>query len=573
MTQRNEATPNSSQRDRWRMILGSGPDSPLGMNDDPQAQAQLEALTFLYGREYDSRNVRREELGQLRQRSGQGQSLQSDRDRSPSPPDKPPTDPQPQPAPQPDEQAQPGEQARSGGQAGQPEEGSSQTPANNLSEESPPGETAGQDDEELGTTPTSATDRQQPAKQSSNAQASAETQSPTQDQVTQTSTDSSQAAPIPPSPSSVGPSSVGQKTSATSAGQDTGSSARPGATSSGSPSSADGDASGDGLLPPQTRQGGLGGSQLTVPGWINRIHELFPKTTIERLEKDALERYHLEELVTNPELLRRVEPSQTLLKAVLRTKHLMNPEVLALARQLIQAVIAELMEALAQEIQSPFSGALNRQQRSFLKIAKNFDPDTTIRQNLSTYDPETQKLYIKTPYFFSRIRRQLDRWQLIILVDESGSMLDSVIHAAVTASIFYRLQSIRTHLCIFDTQVVDLTEQCSDPVETLMQVQLGGGTDINQALTYANSLVNNPRNAIIILISDFFEGGSVKQLYRTVSNIVESGVTLLGLAALDAEANPSYSREIAQELVNRGASVGAMTPGELADWVVQKVGA
>jgi len=321
----------------------------------------------------------------------------------------------------------------------------------------------------------------------------------------------------------------------------------------------------------QNRQGGLGPSRLTVPDWINAIHELFPKKTIERLEKDALERYQLEELVTNLDLLSRVDPSQTLLKAVLRTKHLMNPAVLAMARQLIERVIAHLMEQLAKEVQAPFSGALNRQQRSFLKIAKNFDPETTIRQNLSTYDPQTQKLYIKTPYFFSRIRRQLDRWQLIILVDESGSMLDSVIHSAVTAAIFYQLQNIRTHLCIFDTEVVDLTDQCSDPVETLMQVQLGGGTDIAKALQYGASLVTNPRNTIVIVISDFYEGGSPAYLLRTAANLIESGVTLLGLAALDADANPDYNRAIAQELVNLGAHVGAMTPGELAEWIADKV--
>lgn len=332
-----------------------------------------------------------------------------------------------------------------------------------------------------------------------------------------------------------------------------------------------GNDSGDGLLPQEDRRGGLGPSHLTVPEWINAIHELFPKKTIERLEKDALNRYHLEELVTNEELLSRVEPSQTLLKAVLRTKHLMNPKVLAMARQLVQRVISELMKELAQDVQAPFSGALNRQQRSFLKIAKNFDPETTIRQNLSNYDPKTQKLYIKTPYFFSRIRRQMDRWQLIIVVDESGSMLDSVIHAAVTASIFYQLQNIRTHLCIFDTEVVDLTHQCSDPVETLMQVQLGGGTDIAKALIYAESLVTNPRNTIIILISDFFEGGPVNYLYRVVGNLIESGVTLLGLASLDADATPNYDHATAQELVNLGAHVGAMTPGELAEWVAKKV--
>jgi Mg-chelatase subunit ChlD len=289
------------------------------------------------------------------------------------------------------------------------------------------------------------------------------------------------------------------------------------------------------------------------------------------LEKDALERYQLEEMVTNPDLLSRAQPSQTLLKAVLRTKHLMNREVLAMARQLVRKAIAQLMEKLARPVRSPFSGTVNRQQRSRLKIAKNFDAKTTIWRNLQHYDPETRKLYIQTPYFYSRIRRQADRWQIIILVDQSGSMLDSVIHSAVTASIFFDLKALRTHLCLFDTAIVDVTEDCTDPVETLMKVQLGGGTDIGQALSYATTLVDNPRRAIVVLITDFFEGAPVERLVSVTQQLVESGVTLLGLAALDETAEPVYDRAIAQRMVNLGARVAAMTPGELAEWVAQKV--
>lgn len=316
--------------------------------------------------------------------------------------------------------------------------------------------------------------------------------------------------------------------------------------------------------------GSLDLSQLTIPEWINTVHELFPQRTIERLEKDALERYQLEELVTNPDLLSRVQPSQTLLKAVLRTKHLMNQEVLAMARQLVRKVIEQLMEQLSRHVQSPFTGTINRQQRSFLKVAKNFDAKTTIERNLKHYDPRTQKLYIQTPYFYSRVRRQVDRWQIIILVDESGSMLNSVIHSAVTASIFFGIKALRTHLCLFDTAVVDVTEDCVDPVETLMKVQLGGGTDIGQALSYAASLVDNPRRTIVVLITDFFEGAPVERLLSVTKQLVESGVTLLGLAALDEQA-PSYDSAIAQQMVNLGAHVAAMTPGELAEWVALKV--
>lgn len=319
------------------------------------------------------------------------------------------------------------------------------------------------------------------------------------------------------------------------------------------------------------RQGGEEASQLTTPDWINAIHTLFPQKTIERLEKDALERYKLEEMVTNPDLLSRAEPSETLLKAILRTKHLMNPQVLQLARDLVRKSIAALLEKLARPVQSPFWGTLNRQKRSFLKVAKNFDPKTTVERNLKHYNLEHKRLSIQNPYFSSRLRRQVDRWQIIIVVDESGSMLNSVIHSALTASIFFGIPSLKPHLILFDTSVVDVTDYCTDPVETLMKVQLGGGTNIGQALQYAASLITNPRKTIVVLITDFYEGGSTNQLLTVTRQLVESGVNLLGLAALDEQAHPQYDRELAQRMVNLGASVAAMTPGELALWVAEKV--
>jgi Mg-chelatase subunit ChlD len=319
------------------------------------------------------------------------------------------------------------------------------------------------------------------------------------------------------------------------------------------------------------RKGGLEDSALTVPDWINAVHELFPKRTIERIERDALDRYQMQELVTNADLLSRAQPSPSLLKAVLHTKHLMNQEVLAIARQLVRKVIEQLLEKLARPIQSIFLGARDRRRRSHLKVAKNFDARSTVRRNLSSFDLESQKLFIRTPFFYSRIRKQTDRWQVIVVVDESGSMLDSVIHAAVTAAIFVGIRSLKTHLVLFDTNIVDVTDQCSDPVEAIMKVQLGGGTDIGNALRYASSLIEFPRRTIVVLITDFYEGGPVDRLLATTRSLVESGVTLLGLAALDARAEPAYDRGLAGQMAALGAHVGAMTPGELAEWVAARV--
>lgn len=319
------------------------------------------------------------------------------------------------------------------------------------------------------------------------------------------------------------------------------------------------------------RRGGRGPSTLTVPQWVNNIHRLFPRETIERMERDAVERYQIHEVVTNREVLKRVQPSLPLLAAVLRLKHLMNPEVLDLARELVRRVVRELMEKLAREIQRTFSGARLRQRSTPLKVSRDLDARRTIHENLRHYSQEEQRIYVERPFFFPRGRKSRLTWQVILLVDQSGSMANSVIHSAVTAACLWGLPSIRTHLCVFDTKVVDLTHEITDPVEVLMKVQLGGGTDIRAAVAYGASLIDTPRRTILVIISDFFEGGDAGALVRTVRSLCQEGTTVLGLAALDREAVPCYDEGLARRLVEAGAEVGAMTPLELAAWIAEKV--
>ena len=326
-----------------------------------------------------------------------------------------------------------------------------------------------------------------------------------------------------------------------------------------------------GTAPSDTRQAGLGPSSLTVPEWIDKIHELFPKETIERLEQDAVERYQIDEVVTNPAVLERVKPNETLLAAVLRTKHLMNPEVLAMARKLVAEVVRQLMEKLARQVRASFSGALDRRRRSNLKVAKNLDFKATIRHNLRRWSPTERKLYVDKALFFSRVKKHTERWQIILLVDQSGSMTSSVIHSAITAACLWSLPGMRCHLVAFDTEVVDLSDEASDPVETLMKVQLGGGTDIHKAVCYARDLIDAPRRAIVVLISDFYEGGSPDGLVREIGALCAQGSRVLGLAALDEQAKPAFDRELGQRCANVGAEIGAMTPGQLAAWIAEKV--
>ena len=255
----------------------------------------------------------------------------------------------------------------------------------------------------------------------------------------------------------------------------------------------------------EDRKGGSGASQLTVPHWLTKIKTLFPRNTVEIMERHALEKYQMTELLTDPEVLRRLEPNKELLKTVMQLKHMMKGEVLTLAREVVRKVADELTKKLEQGMKKSFSGRLNRSVSSPVKSIRNIDMSKTIRRNLKNYDTETKQLVLKQVYFSARMKKY-NQWRVIICVDESGSMLDSVIHSAVMAGIFARLPMLDTKLVIFDTSVVDLSDYVSDPVETLMSVQLGGGTDIGGAVGYCAQLIQMPHRTMVVLVTDLYEG-------------------------------------------------------------------
>lgn len=313
------------------------------------------------------------------------------------------------------------------------------------------------------------------------------------------------------------------------------------------------------------RPSGVGTTVVSAVDWLDDIHRLFPRETVHRLERDAVEKYEITEVVTDPEALERIEPSVTLLRAVLRTKHLMDPRVLALAKKAVDTVVKELIEKLSVDVRKTFHGTRSRQGTSF-RNSRNFDFPATVLANLKHWNPETRSIAIEKPLFTSRTRRHTDTWTLILLVDQSGSMIDSVVHSAVTAACFWNVPGLRTHLIAYDTNVVDLTSEVLDPVELLMGVQLGGGNDGAKAVDYAGQLVETPRRTIVVIISDLYES-QADRFVRSVSRLTDEGVRVLALAALDESGEPDYDREIAQRLVRLGVHVGAMTPGGLAEFV------
>ena len=314
------------------------------------------------------------------------------------------------------------------------------------------------------------------------------------------------------------------------------------------------------------RKGGTGKSQLNAAKWIEKARKLFPKRTVEVLEKQALEHFNLTELLTDKKVLEKMEPNTDLLKTILQFKHLMKSDVIAEAKRIIKKVVDEITEKLQTDIRKSLLGKLNRNMPSNVKSMKNLDIKKTIARNLKNYDTENSRLVLKNVYFSSRVKR-FNKWNIIIAVDESGSMLDSVIYSAVMAGIFAKLPMIETKLIIFDTSVVDLSGYIDDPVEVLMGMQLGGGTDINGALSYCESLCENPHNTIFVTVTDLYEGGSTQNLLRTCADIISSGSKMIFLTALDRDANPAYDKNLGQKLADMGAFVGAMTPEQLGDYI------
>ncbi|MCQ4087390.1 VWA domain-containing protein [Saccharibacillus sp. JS10] len=314
------------------------------------------------------------------------------------------------------------------------------------------------------------------------------------------------------------------------------------------------------------KQGGRGDSQLTVPTWLSEVRKLFPKETVEILEKQALDRYGLNELLTDKTVLESMQPNMNLLKNILQFKGRMKGEVIASAKDIVRQVVEEVRRKLESDTVANISGKRNRYASGNVRSLRNLNMRKTIARNLKNYDRERRRFVVDRLYFDGRIQAY-NKWHVIIAVDQSGSMLDSVIYSSVMASIFYRLNTLKTSLFVFDTQVVDLSGRLEDPVDVLMSVQLGGGTHIAKALRYGETLIENPGRTLFILVSDLVEGYVATPMYQAGKSILDAGGRLLILTALDFEGHTVHDERAARTFADLGAEVAAITPNALAEWI------
>jgi Mg-chelatase subunit ChlD len=317
------------------------------------------------------------------------------------------------------------------------------------------------------------------------------------------------------------------------------------------------------------RKGGIGpGSPMTVPQWVSEVDELFPRSTKEVLQRELVARRGIRELLEQPELLERVEPNLDLVKTLLTHRDLLNEKTRILARKIIEKVVEELKRRMQLQVEQSITGAIRRDKHSPRRVARNLDLKTTIGRNLKNYDPPSGKLLVDRIYYYAAQRNKRP-WHVIVTVDQSGSMLDSAIFSAVMASIFHELPAVRTSLLLFDTQVVDLSGQVGQPVDVLLSINLGGGTDITHALKYATQLAREPQRTICVLITDFFEGRSEAELLRQIAFMTQAGIRMIGLGALGYDARPAYNKTTARKCRKVGMDVLVCTPERLAECMAQ----
>ncbi|MEV4563583.1 VWA domain-containing protein [Nonomuraea sp. NPDC049419] len=313
------------------------------------------------------------------------------------------------------------------------------------------------------------------------------------------------------------------------------------------------------------REGGLGASAPRVARWLGDIRTYFPSTVVQVMQKDAIERLNLTRLLLEPEMLEAVEPDVHLVGTLLALNKVMPDQARESARAVVRTVVAELERRLTQKTRAAVSGALDRSARTHRpKRTADIDWDRTIRANLKNYLPEKNTVVPSRLVGYARRQRSVQR-EVVLCIDQSGSMAASVVYAGVFGAVLASMRSLKTSLVVFDTAVADLTDRLHDPVELLFGTQLGGGTDINRAIAYSQGLITSPADSIFVLISDLYEGGIREEMLRRVAAMTQAGVQVIVLLALSDEGAPFYDHENAAALAAMGVPAFACTPDAFPD--------
>ncbi|MEU5051215.1 VWA domain-containing protein [Streptomyces sp. NPDC021096] len=312
------------------------------------------------------------------------------------------------------------------------------------------------------------------------------------------------------------------------------------------------------------REAGLGGSAPRVARWLGDIRTYFPASVVQVMQRDAIDRLGLSALLLEPEMLEAVEADVHLVGTLLSLNKAMPETTKETARAVVRKVVQELEKRLTTRTRATLNGALDRSARVSRPRHRDIDWDRTIRANLKNYLPEYRTVVPERLVGYGRASQSVKK-EVILCIDQSGSMAPSVVYASVFGAVLASMRALDTRLVVFDTAVVDLTEQLADPVDVLFGTQLGGGTDINRALAYCQSRITRPAETVVVLISDLYEGGIRDEMLKRVAAMKASGVQFVTLLALSDEGAPAYDRDHAAALAALGAPAFACTPDLFPD--------
>jgi Mg-chelatase subunit ChlD len=318
------------------------------------------------------------------------------------------------------------------------------------------------------------------------------------------------------------------------------------------------------------RAGGLASSAPAVARWLGDIRRYFPSGVVQVMQRDAIERLDLQRLLLEPEMLAAVEPDIHLVSTLLELAHLLPDTTRATARQVVARVVADLQARLGQPTVQAVSGALTRTARTNRPRGADIDWDRTVRANLRHFQPSLGTVVPERLVGYARLGSAM-RKEVIIAIDQSASMGDSVVYAGVFGAALASIRSLSTRLVAFDTSIADLSGVAHDPVEVLFGVQLGGGTDLNRAMAYCQTLVSRPDDTVLVVISDLYEGTPGGDFVARLAAMARSGVRCVALLALSDEGAPAYDHVAATTLASAGVPSFACTPDAFPDLIAAAI--
>lgn len=311
------------------------------------------------------------------------------------------------------------------------------------------------------------------------------------------------------------------------------------------------------------RRGGLGSSAPKVSRWLGDIREFFPQTVVQVIQRDAIKRLNLTALLTEKEMLENVVPDVHLVATLMSLSRVIPEKNKEMARQVVRQVVDELLKKLSAPTQQAVTGALNRSSRRRNPRYNEIDWKTTITKNLKNYQPDYKTIIPEVRIGYGRKRKAMK--DIILCLDQSGSMGTSVIYSGIFGSVLASIPAVNTRMVVFDTAVVDLTDDLQDPVDLLFGVQLGGGTDIERALTYCQGVITRPQDTVLVLVTDLYEGGDEREMRKRFVSLVNAGVQLIVLPALNDDGAPCYDKDNAEFLATLGVPTFACTPDKFPD--------